>query len=309
MSQNKISGKRKNNDDKKLSHPKKNSESNAKVDLEENAIDGLVFDDPFEDEFEEEEYDAANEDDDDEYEDIDGESEQIAMEIDNNNNNNKKMNKSKNEKKPKVSASSVQTPTPSIQKDVWRPGVDKLEEDEELEYDPSAYVMYHSIQTEWPCLSFDFIQDDFGNNRQRFPLSMLLVTGSQADHRDRNKVTLLKLSDVHKTKVNLEDDDDEDDDNDDEDDDDLDDDPVIEDMSVPHVGGVNRIRSMPQMPGVIATMSDTKFTHIYDMTLATKALMSSNAPRVKPNEKPSFTFKGHKDEGFALDWSHVTTGW
>ncbi len=33
---------------------------------------------------------------------------------------------------------------------------------------------------------------------------MLLVTGSQADRRDRNKITMLKLSDVHKTKGNQE---------------------------------------------------------------------------------------------------------
>ena len=30
---------------------------------------------------------------------------------------------------------------------------------------------------------------------------MLLVNGSQADRRDRNKITLLKLSDIHKTKT------------------------------------------------------------------------------------------------------------
>jgi ribosome assembly protein RRB1 len=102
--------------------------------------------------------------------------------------------------------------------------------------------------------------------------------------------------------------DDDDNSDDDDDDDDLDDDPVIEDISVPHMGGVNRIRSMPQMPGVIATMADTKFTHIYDMSIATRALMSPNTPHVKPNEKPVFTFKGHKDEGFALDWSPATLG-
>ena len=50
---------------------------------------------------------------------------------------------------------------------------EELEEEEEgaadgeLEYDPSAYVMYHSVQMEWPCLSFDFIRDEYGDNRQR----------------------------------------------------------------------------------------------------------------------------------------------
>ena len=30
---------------------------------------------------------------------------------------------------------------------------------------------------------------------------MFMVGGSQADRRDSNKITLLKISDVHKTKV------------------------------------------------------------------------------------------------------------
>ena len=52
-------------------------------------------------------------------------------------------------------------------KQVWRPGVDQLPEGEELEYDPSAYIMYHSLEAEWPCLSFDIVRDNLGENRQR----------------------------------------------------------------------------------------------------------------------------------------------
>lgn len=36
--------------------------------------------------------------------------------------------------------------------------------------------------------------------------------------------------------------------------------------------------------------------------------MMSNNPRIVPPSKPAFTFRGHKDEGFALDWSPVVTG-
>lgn len=79
-------------------------------------------------------------------------------------------------------------------------------------------------------------------------------------------------------------------------------------MSIPHSGGVNRIRSMPQMPGVIATMADTRSVHIYDMIASVKTMMSTNTPHMKPKDKPVFTFKGHKDEGFALDWSPATQG-
>lgn len=84
---------------------------------------------------------------------------------------------------------------------VFRPGVDTLAPGEELEYDPSAYVMYHSLRAEWPCLSFDIMRDNGGENRVRFPQSMFLVCGSQADMKDKNKVTILKLSDMHKTFI------------------------------------------------------------------------------------------------------------
>ena len=70
-----------------------------------------------------------------------------------------------------------------------------------LEYDPTAYIMYHSLKTEWPCLSFDIIKDNLGDNRQRFPLSMYVVIGSQADRADKNKLTLLKISDLNKIKT------------------------------------------------------------------------------------------------------------
>ena len=55
----------------------------------------------------------------------------------------------------------------TTEKKVWRPGMDVLREGEELEYDPSAYVMYHCLTPEWPCLSFDIMQDTLGGNRTR----------------------------------------------------------------------------------------------------------------------------------------------
>lgn len=59
-------------------------------------------------------------------------------------------------------------------KQVWRPGVDTMEEGEELEYDPSAYVMYHSLKMEWPCLSFDVVRDNLGEGRHRVSVYYIL---------------------------------------------------------------------------------------------------------------------------------------
>jgi hypothetical protein len=94
---------------------------------------GLVFEDPFGDDFEEEEViddeSCVNED---------GEGSEADMDMDEEN----------------------------VQQ-VWRPGVDQLQEGEVLEHDPSAYVMYHSMRMEWPCLSFDVLRDAYGEGRHR----------------------------------------------------------------------------------------------------------------------------------------------
>ena len=35
---------------------------------------------------------------------------------------------------------------------VWQPGVDEMGEDEELQFDPTAYHCLHSFKLGWPCL-------------------------------------------------------------------------------------------------------------------------------------------------------------
>jgi len=61
----------------------------------------------------------------------------------------------------------------------FKPGVDKLGEDEELVMDPAAYIMHHALNAEWPALSFDVLKDDLGGNRTKFPLTIFAVAGSQ----------------------------------------------------------------------------------------------------------------------------------
>ena len=132
--------------------------------------EALEFEDPFEDEFEQEEFQDDGELDDEE----DEREEQLEEVVED-----------------------------KATKQTWRPGIDKLPDGEILEYDPSAYVMYHSLKTEWPCLSFDIVKDNLGDNRHRFPLSMYAVIGSQADSAAKNKITLLKISDL--TKIHKDD--------------------------------------------------------------------------------------------------------
>lgn len=49
-------------------------------------------------------------------------------------------------------SSSSAAAAPSMPTKVWQPGVDKLEEGEELQCDPSAYNSLHAFHIGWPCL-------------------------------------------------------------------------------------------------------------------------------------------------------------
>ena len=89
----------------------------------------------------------------------------------------------------------------------------------------------------------------------------------------------------------------------------MDDDPTLEHINVNHYGGVNRIRSMPQSAGIIATMADTSKVHIFDLTACTHNMMNRGVsiPSSIPTG-PVYTFDGHKDEGYGLDWNKVVPG-
>ena len=43
-----------------------------------------------------------------------------------------------------------------------------------MDYDNSAYRMYHRLNVEWPCLSFDVIHDNLGAIRRRVILRVSL---------------------------------------------------------------------------------------------------------------------------------------
>eukprot|EP01132_Coremiostelium_polycephalum_P007791 gene7791-9590_t len=75
---------------------------------------------------------------------------------------------------------------------VWRAGVDPLEEDEVLDYDSSAYDMMHTMTVEWPCLSFQPLRDHLGTQRKKYPYTVYLVAGTQADESKNNRVLIMK---------------------------------------------------------------------------------------------------------------------
>ena len=200
---------------------------------------------------------------------------------------------------------------------VWRPGSDALNDDEKLDYDSSAYNLLHRMRVDWPCLSFDVLPDQLGAFRTKYPATLYLAAGTQADAAHKNKVMLLKLSDLHKTKHDDKDEDDDDADSDDDDPDDLDDEPILEEKWFSHPGGVNRIRVCPQLPGLVATHADTGKVHVWNVAPYVAALdgpaagagAGKSAGGALPQKpQPLFTFHQGVGEGYSLAWSSLKAG-
>mmetsp|Transcript_28406 Transcript_28406/g.40714 ORF Transcript_28406/g.40714 Transcript_28406/m.40714 type:complete len:528 (-) Transcript_28406:47-1630(-) len=283
-----------------------------RMDDEEETLENLKFQDPFEDVFEEEEIIVNNS--------SDEEEKQSVME----------------EKESAVTRA-------------WTPS-EGLQPGQTLEISTEAYTMHHSLTPEWPALSFDFIRDSYGNARTRFPHTVLCVVGTQASKREWNKIQVLKMTDLsrtHKPKLKYDnnnnedcmDEDSEDDSSSDDDDDDaVDCDPALEHIALAHNGGVNRIRVMPNMmqpagPAtastnkeqlfhhsnnqLVATWSDVGHVNVYDISSCLDHFEKSsgnfnNSSTVSSesahNKKPFFTYRGHPTEGYAMDWSKVSLG-
>lgn len=220
---------------------------------EKESIENLMFQDPFEDEYENEEMMPGDDED-------DAGEEELVQEEDGS----------------------------TTRKQAWTPS-QGLEEGQTLEMDPMAYTMHHGLTPEWPALSFDFIHDLYGDARTRFPHRLLAVVGTQASQREFNKLQILKPTDLGRTSRARRKGDESDDDDDEEEDDEMEEssdededdrdaamshDPVLEHLTLNHNGGVNRVRVMPSVTDpasflkpktVVATWSDVGRVHLYDV--------------------------------------------
>lgn len=85
-----------------------------------------------------------------------------------------------------------------LDKAVYLPSRNKLAKDEILEPDSSAYHMLHRMNVKWPCLSFDVLTDDLGDERRSFPHTVYMVAGTQAAREKDNEIMIMKLSGLHK---------------------------------------------------------------------------------------------------------------
>lgn len=200
---------------------------------------------------------------------------------------------------------------------VYLPGR-KLNNDEELVCDESAYVMLHQAHTGAPCLSFDIVPDPLGEDRETFPLTAFMVAGTQAARTHVNSVIVMKMSNLHRTsKERKDDDDDSDSDEELSDDEDEHEDkrPQMNCALIKHAGCVNRIRATTfNNKHFVATWSEMGRVNIYNIDDQLAAVDNEQAcktyetNKVGDGVKPDFTFSGHQKEGFAIDWCTTTRG-
>ncbi|CAN6288684.1 unnamed protein product [Urochloa humidicola] len=191
---------------------------------------------------------------------------------------------------------------------VWQPGVDTLEDGEELQYDPTAYNYFHRfVNADWPYLSFDVVRDHLGLVRSEFPHKLYGVAGTQTMKCTPNFVAIFMLSNIKgkMRKPDGESDMDGYNSNDEEQD--------IKNTThlkkVAHAGCVNRIRSMTQNPHICATWGETGHVQVWDFSSFLNSLADSGMDdQIIHKLVPLKVFSGHKDEGFAIDWSPLVTG-
>ncbi|XAR54193.1 hypothetical protein NMG60_11029221 [Bertholletia excelsa] len=231
--------------------------------------------------------------------------------------------KRKNKGSKKGDGSSSSNSIPSLPTKVWQPGVDQLEEGEELQCDLSAYNSLHAFHIGWPCLSFDVVRDSLGLVRTEFPHTVYCVAGTQAEKASWNSIGIFKISNISGKRRELvpsksaADGSDMDSDSSDSDEDEVEDGgsatPILQLRKVGHEGCVNRIRAMPQSPHICASWGDTGHVQVWDFSSHLNALAESEtegnrgAPMVS-SQAPLVKFGGHKDEGYAIDWSPLVAG-
>jgi len=215
----------------------------------------------------------------------------------------------------------------------WNPlAAPRMEPGQKLEMDPSAYKLYHALTPEWPSLSFDFVRDQLGESRTRFPHTLIAVVGTQADRPQDNQLTVMKMSDLSRMETETEDDilgeeydntkdnGAEDDGDDSDSDEEVDLDPVVEHYSIPHRdGGVNRVRVMPSQSSaerqrIVATWSDAGTVNLFDIRTQLDRFDVSQGKAPPPSSssknsnQPFFRYSKHGTEGYAMDWSYVKPG-
>ncbi|XP_045110152.1 glutamate-rich WD repeat-containing protein 1-like [Portunus trituberculatus] len=177
---------------------------------------------------------------------------------------------------------------------------------EGLECDFSAYKLFHEGSTGAPCLSFDILRDSLGEDRTcDRPVTLYFVAGTQAARVHLNTVLLMKVSQLSRLKEGESESESELEDEEDEGRE-----PQIASAAFKHNGGVNRIRAttINNVP-IAAVWSELGQVSVWELTPLLEEVDAGHVGSDQGrDEPPLFTFRGHRSEGFALDWSPVKPG-
>lgn len=193
------------------------------------------------------------------------------------------------------------------------PGRSILQPGLSLTPDPSTYEMLHVMSTSWPCLSFDIVRDNLGDQRKAYPRTLYAVGGTQAETAkpNDNELYILKLSSLSRMDRGNQTDSESDDD---ESDDEGTTEPVLESKSIHLPSTTNRIRSFQSSssdpsqipPTLTATSLENGQILIHDVTPYLHALSTPGFTLPPSASKPLSTLRMHKTEGYALDWASPT---
>ncbi len=104
--------------------------------------------------------------------------------------------------------------------------------------------------------SFDVLLDDLGGSRNSFPHTLYLAAGTQATGPRANHIAVVKLTNLGQGKHGSQAVPGSDDDSSESEDDDTADPPQLHTRLFAHHGTVNRVRSMPQQPTLLASWGD-----------------------------------------------------
>lgn len=118
----------------------------------------------------------------------------------------------------------------------------EMKSTEELEVDESVYIMRHQAQTDAPSLSFDIIQDNLGEGRETYPMTMYILAGTQSTSVTSN-LLVMKMTNLHKTETKH----DTDEESSDSEDEDAAKIPKMSVSKIKHQGCVNRVRSVNEL--------------------------------------------------------------
>ena len=182
-------------------------------------------------------------------------------------------------------------------------GRDKLEAGQVLAPDLSTYKMLHNMSTSWPCLSFDILKDDLGNDRKSYPATVYAVAATQAESSRawQNEVLVMKLSGLGRAEHGLrEGSDDEESDDEDE--------PILETKSLPMNSTTNRIRahalpSTERTTILTAALTENAELIVHNITPQLNSFDHPGTTITQQQTKPLATLKMHRTEGYAVAWA------